>query len=80
MSLAREITASLKIPTIGIGAGVDCDGQVLVINDLLGLSGKFRPKFVKQYVQVEEIMVKAVSEYVDEVKNSKFPSEEYTFK
>ena len=79
-SLAREITAALTIPTIGIGAGADCDGQVLVINDLLGLSGKFRPKFVKQYVQLEDIIKKAVSEYVDEVQSGTFPSEEYSFK
>ena len=79
-SLAREITATLSIPTIGIGAGADCDGQVLVINDLLGLSGKFRPKFVKQYVQLEEIIKKAVSEYIDEVQSGKFPSDEYSFK
>ncbi len=80
VGLAREITDSLNIPTIGIGAGRDCDGQVLVINDLLGLSGKFRPKFVKQYAQVEKIISEAVDEYVDEVKNKKFPSDEYTFK
>ena len=79
-SLAREITATLTIPTIGIGAGADCDGQVLVINDLLGLSGKFRPKFVKQYVQLEDIIKKAVSEYVDEVQSGTFPSDEYSFK
>jgi 3-methyl-2-oxobutanoate hydroxymethyltransferase len=79
-SLAREITAALTIPTIGIGAGANCDGQVLVINDLLGLSGKFRPKFVKQYAQLEDIIKKAVSEYVDEVQSGEFPSDEYSFK
>ncbi len=77
--LAAKITEKLKIPTIGIGAGPDCDGQVLVINDLLGLSGKFRPKFVKQYVQLEPIIKKAVSEYVGEVKKKKFPQDEFTF-
>jgi len=79
-SLARDITKNLTIPTIGIGAGSDCDGQVLVINDVLGLSGKFRPKFVKQYVQLEDIIKKAVAEYVDEVQSGKFPSEEFSFK
>jgi len=77
--LAAKITEKLKIPTIGIGAGQDCDGQVLVINDILGLSGKFRPKFVKQYVQLEPIIKKAVSKYVDEVKTKKFPQDEFSF-
>jgi 3-methyl-2-oxobutanoate hydroxymethyltransferase len=79
-SLAREITENLTIPTIGIGAGADCGGQVLVINDLLGLSGKFRPKFVKQYAQLEDIIKKAVADYIDEVQSGKFPSEEFSFK
>ncbi len=77
--LARKITEKLKIPTIGIGAGIDCDGQVLVINDLLGLSGEFRPKFVKQYVQLEPVIKDAVSEYVNEVKKKKFPKDEFSF-
>ncbi|MDY6853698.1 MAG: 3-methyl-2-oxobutanoate hydroxymethyltransferase [Thermodesulfobacteriota bacterium] len=77
--LAHEITEKLKIPTIGIGAGVDCDGQVLVINDLLGLSGEFRPKFVKRYVQMEELISKAVKEYISEVRAEAFPGEEHSF-
>lgn len=80
ISLAQEITSTLKIPTIGIGAGVYCDGQVLVVNDLLGLSGKFRPKFVKQYVQLEDIIRKAVNEFADEVRTEKFPTDEYSFR
>jgi len=79
-SLAREITKNLAIPTIGIGAGADCDGQVLVINDVLGLSGKFRPKFVKQYAQLEDIIKNAVADYVDDVQSGKFPSDEFSFK
>jgi 3-methyl-2-oxobutanoate hydroxymethyltransferase len=79
-NLAREISSTLKIPTIGIGAGVHCDGQVLVINDLLGLSGKFRPKFVKQYVQLEQIIENAVKEFIDDVETEKFPTDEYSFK
>ncbi len=78
--LAGEITEKLRIPTIGIGAGLDCDGQVLVINDVLGLSGKFRPKFVKQYAQLEETVKDAVSTFIDEVQTKKFPSEEFSFK
>lgn len=77
--LAKEITKKLKIPTIGIGAGVNCDGQVLVINDLLGLSGEFRPKFVKKYVNLEAAISKAVKEYISEVKNGAFPSDEHSF-
>jgi 3-methyl-2-oxobutanoate hydroxymethyltransferase len=78
--LASEITRMLKIPTIGIGAGADCDGQVLVINDLLGLSGAFRPKFVKQYAQLEQTIKQAVAEYIDDVKTGRFPNEEHSFK
>jgi 3-methyl-2-oxobutanoate hydroxymethyltransferase len=77
--LAKEITATLHIPTIGIGAGVNCDGQVLVINDVLGLSGSFRPKFVKQYVQLEPVIKKAVQEFIDEVKEEKFPTKAQSF-
>ncbi|MEW6615377.1 MAG: 3-methyl-2-oxobutanoate hydroxymethyltransferase [Thermodesulfobacteriota bacterium] len=78
--LGEEITKRLKIPTIGIGAGIKCDGQVLVINDLLGLSGEFRPKFVKKYVNLEEVISKAVKEYISEVKNKAFPNDEHSFK
>lgn len=76
--LAQEISRSVSIPTIGIGAGAGCDGQVLVINDVLGLSGSFRPKFVKQYAQLEEQIKKAVCKYCEEVKSGGFPSKEYT--
>jgi 3-methyl-2-oxobutanoate hydroxymethyltransferase len=78
--LAAEITAQLSIPTIGIGAGRECDGQVLVINDVLGLSGPFRPKFVKQYVQLEEIIKKAAGDYIEEVRGGSFPGDEYCMK
>jgi 3-methyl-2-oxobutanoate hydroxymethyltransferase len=77
--LAQEITQSLHIPTIGIGAGINCDGQVLVIHDVLGLSGSFRPKFVKQYVQLEPLIKKAVQEFVTEVKEKKFPTKVHSF-
>ena len=69
----------MHIPTIGIGAGVNCDGQVLVINDVLGLSGSFRPKFVKQYVQLEPVIKKAVQEFINEVKEEKFPTKAQSF-
>jgi len=78
--LAADITQRVSIPTIGIGAGPDCDGQVLVINDVLGLCGPFRPKFVKQYVQLEDSIRKAVSDYVDEVRGGMFPRGDHVLK
>jgi len=78
--LAGEITERLTIPTIGIGAGVQCDGQVLVIHDMLGLFDDFVPKFVKRYADVKQTMLGAVKEFVGEVKERKFPAEEHSFK
>ena len=79
LSLAKEITHTLNIPTIGIGAGIHCDGQVLVIHDLLGLAGKFRPKFVKQYADLENEITKAVKKFLFEVKKKKFPTDKHSF-
>jgi len=78
--LAKEIHGILHIPTIGIGAGPDCDGQVLVIHDLLGLFDRFTPKFVKKYANLKDVALKAVKEYKQDVENGKFPSEEHSFK
>ena len=78
--LAKEITQSLTIPTIGIGAGPYCDGQVLVIHDLLGLSGKFRPKFIKQYAQLEDVIKQAVNAFITDVRSGTFPGDEHSFK
>jgi len=78
--LAKEITQSLTIPTIGIGAGPYCDGQVLVLHDLLGLSGRFRPKFVRQYAQLEDTIKQAVNAFSNDVRTGTFPSDEYSFK
>ena len=77
--LAVEITATLTIPTIGIGAGVGCDGQVLVLYDVLGLNRNFKPKFVKKYVPGAEIVENAVMNYVNDVKQGHFPGLEHTF-
>jgi len=77
--LASEITAALTIPTIGIGAGPSCDGQVLVIHDILGLCEKYSPKFVKRYADLGPIISAAVTQYVAEVKNGEFPTEEHSF-
>lgn len=78
--LAEEITNSIGIPTIGIGGGVNCDGQVLVINDMLGLYDKFTPKHVKKYANLNPEIKKAVKGYITEVKNCTFPDSEHSFK
>lgn len=77
--LAKEITNMLDIPTIGIGAGVHCDGQVLVCNDLLGFDMSFKPKFLKRYAELESEMVLAVSRYVSDVQAMQFPSVEHSY-
>jgi 3-methyl-2-oxobutanoate hydroxymethyltransferase len=77
--IAQMITKRLKIPTIGIGAGIDCDGQVLVTHDLLGLFERFKPKFVKQYINLSNLILKALEEYKREVSEGKFPTPEHTF-
>jgi len=76
--LAKLITQKIKIPTIGIGAGPDCDGQVQVINDILGSFADFVPGHAKQYARLTEIISKAVSSYRDEVKTGKFPTEKHS--
>lgn len=76
---AKAITEAVSIPTIGIGAGVDTDGQVLVWSDMFGFFEDFQPKFVKQYLNGAKLVRDALDIYVDEVKNRKFPSEEYTY-
>ncbi len=78
--LGAQITAALSIPTIGIGAGPHCDGQVLVIYDLLGMDPSFSPKFVKRYVQLHEVIGGAVKDYLGEVKGGSFPSEAHSFR
>lgn len=77
--LAKTITASISIPTIGIGAGPDTDGQVLVWHDLLGLQTTFNPKFVKKYVHGKELILDALNQYADEVKQVTFPASEHAF-
>lgn len=77
--LAKIITEKLSIPTIGIGAGSDCDGQVLVINDMIGLNDGFIPKFVKQYSTINVDIKNGVRKYISEVKSIEFPKKEHTF-
>ena len=77
--LAKVVTEKLTIPTIGIGAGKDCDGQVLVLQDMLGMFGDFVPKFVKQFGNVGEVMKEAFETYAKEVQDGTFPGEEHTY-
>jgi 3-methyl-2-oxobutanoate hydroxymethyltransferase len=77
--LAKVITERLDIPTIGIGAGVHCDGQVLVIQDLLGMFRQMRPKFVKTYTQMGDSVLSAVKQYIHEVQNGEFPTQDHSF-
>ena len=78
--LAAIISEKLSIPTIGIGAGVNCDGQILVYQDMLGLFSDFTPKFVKKYENLGEKMNIAFRKYIEEVKDGVFPAEEHSFK
>ncbi len=77
--LAKVISESLTVATIGIGAGVECDGQVLVSHDLLGMYDKFTPRFVKRYAQLAPLIKKAVGDYVDDVRQSNFPDDSQSF-
>jgi 3-methyl-2-oxobutanoate hydroxymethyltransferase len=77
--LAQRITGCLGIPTIGIGAGPECDGQVLVLHDILGLCEKYSPKFVKRYADVRTVISDAVNAYITEVKTGEFPTEAHSF-
>ena len=72
--LAAKVTASVSIPTIGIGAGAGCDGQVLVVHDMLGLNNEFKPKFVRKYLNLEDQIHQAVGQYVADVKSGDFPN------
>lgn len=78
--LAKIITEEIDIPTIGIGAGVNCDGQILVYQDMLGMFNDFSPKFVKRYANIGDEMKKAFNEYISEVRDSIFPEEKHSFK
>jgi 3-methyl-2-oxobutanoate hydroxymethyltransferase len=77
--LAKAISERLSIPVIGIGAGKFCDGQVLVFHDIMGLYTGKRPKFVKQYAQARDEMLKGINDYISEVKQGSFPDEKHSF-
>jgi len=78
--LAREITEALQIPTIGIGAGMHCDGQVLVFHDILGFDEEFVPRFVKHYANLGEAIPEAIGRFVAEVREGRFPTEEHSYR
>ncbi|HMF73362.1 MAG TPA: 3-methyl-2-oxobutanoate hydroxymethyltransferase, partial [Flavitalea sp.] len=73
--LAKEVSESLTIPTIGIGAGKYCDGQVLVMHDMLGINTEFKPRFLRQYLNLHEQITGAVQHYITDVKGNNFPNE-----
>jgi 3-methyl-2-oxobutanoate hydroxymethyltransferase len=77
--IAKRVTERLNVPTIGIGAGVHCDGQVLVVHDVLGLFDRFTPKFAKRYVNLSELMLKAFDSYREEVTKGTFPTDQHSF-
>lgn len=79
MEVSRIITDKLNIPTIGIGAGPYCDGQILVFHDLVGYSNGYLPKFVKKYVDFHELISRAVKDYIDDVRDGNFPNDEYSY-
>src|SRR5581483_11327813 len=78
--VAQKITAAVKIPTIGIGAGAGCDGQILVTHDMLGLFEELRPRFVKQYADLGRDIVRAAEAYCREVRDGTFPAAEHSFR
>lgn len=78
-NLAEEITRTVKTPTIGIGAGKYCDGQVLVINDMLGLDPTFSPKYVKRYAELHEVVKRAVENFTEDIRTGRYPDREHTY-
>jgi 3-methyl-2-oxobutanoate hydroxymethyltransferase len=77
--LAERVTKAVRVPTIGIGAGPHCDGQVLVVNDLLGIDPRFTPRFVKRYAEMGEAMARAFAAYAADVKSGKFPDLDHSY-
>ena len=78
-AVAKAVTAALRVPTIGIGAGVDCDGQVLVLHDLLGLNDQFKPKFLRRYAEMAGDVRNAVQQFTDDVRAGRYPDAEHSF-
>jgi 3-methyl-2-oxobutanoate hydroxymethyltransferase len=78
-SLAKKVAETVQIPVIGIGAGGQVDGQVLVIHDMLGINQEFKPRFLRQYANMQEIMTEAVKDYIKDVKDRNFPNEKESY-
>lgn len=78
-ALAKEVSESLEIPTIGIGAGKYCDGQVLVMHDMLGINTEFKPRFLRQYLNLHELATNAVEQYISDVRKNSFPAESESY-
>ena len=78
-ALAKEVTTGIQIPTIGIGAGNDCDGQVLVMHDLLGINTEFKPRFLRKYLDLHEQITSAIQQYIADVKSGDFPNENESY-
>src|SRR5215207_4734371 len=78
-TLAKEVSESLEIPTIGIGAGKYCDGQVLVMHDMLGINTEFKPRFLRQYLNLHEQITKAVQQYIADIRSNSFPNESESY-
>jgi 3-methyl-2-oxobutanoate hydroxymethyltransferase len=78
-ALTKQVSQSLHIPTIGIGAGPDADGQILVVHDMLGINNEFKPRFLRQYADLHSIMKQAITHYVDDVKSQDFPNEKEAY-
>jgi 3-methyl-2-oxobutanoate hydroxymethyltransferase len=77
--LAKRITDRIDVPTIGIGAGPDCDGQILVWTDMMGMSTEFRPRFVRRYAELHDVITRGVSAYINDVRNHTFPSADESY-
>jgi len=78
-NLAKEVSAALHIPTIGIGAGKYCDGQVLVMHDMLGINTEFKPRFLRQYLNIHDQATKAVQQYIEDVRSNNFPNDNESY-
>ena len=78
-TLAREVSQSLEIPTIGIGAGAHCDGQVLVMHDMLGINTEFKPRFLRQYLNLHEQITGAIQQYISDIRTNSFPNESESY-
>ena len=79
MDLARQITEAVETPTIGIGAGVHCDGQVLVVNDMIGMDEGYSPRHANVYLDLNELIGKAVKNFIEDVKEERFPTDRHSF-